>query len=1313
MKKTVKRILATVLTVVMLLGLVPVMDLDITASADMGDITEPGIIEGEFEFVKEDGYARLVECHADGDVVIPEYFQGLPVTEISDSAFYYSWSVTSVTIPKTIETISNESFYGCTATEYFVDSENEFFSSDSFGVLYNKDKSRLILYLRQNERTSYSIPDGVKTIGIAAFSNNYNLTDLNISNSVTTIDKRAFAYSEISNITFGSGVQSIAEDAFCDTVVSCFSVSDENLHYSSDSYGVLYNKEKTEIINYPRGSIIEDYIIPDTVTNIGDEMFYGCSNLSSITISESVVSIGDSAFCNTGLKGSINIPESVTYIGDSAFCSTGLESINIPESVTYIGDSAFYGCSSLSGIFVSENNKVFSSDENGVLFNKDKTELILYPEGNESETYTIPDSVLVIKENAFRESEYLYTVSGGNHLETIENYAFHYSEICSVELSETIISIGKGAFRYCRNLYDIAIPDSVISIEEGTFEYCKSLEKVYIPTSVISIGAGAFGSCASLESIFIPENISDICVDELWGEYAFRGCDSLKYLEVDIDNKHYSSDSNGVLYDKEKTRLMKFPENSDITHFEIPDTVSSIDPYAFEDSISLVSVTVPDGVESLLGTFYGCENLVDIILPDGIINISNGTFDGTGYYNDDSNWENGVLYIENYLIEAEREISGYYEVKNGTTVIANYAFSGCDELTEVFLPDSIIALGSDVFTWCDNLEKINLPDTIQEIGSSAFYKCYSLESIVLPKDLKIVNVSVFYECNSLTQIVIPETVEIIEGGAFSSTGLNCVTIPKNVTRIESGAFSKCPELKEIWIDNEEITIVRGAFYQSNQLLDVYFNGTEEQWKNVVIESEEFDGYYYDDPILDATIHFLGESEHVHAHLMTVTKEATCTETGIMTYICSCGDTYTEVIPAAEHSFTHIAEDSTCQTAGCEYDLCSVCGETVNYIELPLGDCTTRHMVIESTCKVQGMEYDVCLVCGKSSNNQVLPLADHTTTHIKVDATCTQEGYEYDLCSVCEKQLNYVELPLAAHQNKHIVIESTCKIQGREYDECTICGASSNNQVLPLTDHIWNDWIVTKEPTTESEGTETRGCSVCGTTETKHIPKLIVIKDNSTGIEIEYSDEYDSGVEIEVEEIFDGDSFHIIDANFDNNQSVVFDINTLKDGIKIQPSGGVKVRIPLPEGFSGEGVVVCHIDTDTNKITDIPAQVVDGYVEFIADHFSYYAIVEELGEVKSVSIDDISMSYKNSATITPTINADSNVNYTVSYSSSNNAVASVDENGKITTNGTGSATITVTVTDENGNVVSDTCEVEVKYKWWQWIIVIVLFGWIWY
>ena len=296
---------------------------------------------------------------------------------------------------------------------------------------------------------------------------------------------------------------------------------------------------------------------------------------------------------------------------------------------------------------------------------------------------------------------------------------------------------------------------------------------------------------------------------------------------------------------------------------------------------------------------------------------------------------------------------------------------------------------------------------------------------------------------------------------------------------------------------------------------------------------------------------------------------------------------------------------------------------------------------------------------------------------------------------------------------HYTEASTCKEQGYEYDECSYCNNIFNRVDLPIADHSWNDWTVVKESTTEAEGEEQRNCVVCGDIETRAIPKLNKIKDENTGVEIIYKDEYDSNVEIKVEPVFDGDSYQIIEMNFGNTNSKIFDISTVKDGEKVQPNGKVTVRIPVPADFTGTTVFVCFVDSSNGTVENIPAVVKNGYIEFEATHFSYYAIIEIIGKVNSVSIEDISMNYKNSTTIVPTVDVAPGVEYTVVYSSSNPSVASVDKNGNVSTGKTGSATITVTVTDEYGNTVTDTCEVKVSYSWWQWIIFIVLFGWIWY
>ena len=201
---------------------------------------------------------------------------------------------------------------------------------------------------------------------------------------------------------------------------------------------------------------IEYVEIPDTVTSLEKYAFHDFIKLKSIEIPNSVTSIGVKAFRDCKRLTSITIPNSVTSIGDLAFwlCSS-LTSITIPDSVTSIGESAFYCCSSLTSINVSENNKNYSSVD-GVLFNKDKTEIIQYPEGKINTSYEIPNSVT---------------------------------------------SIGDDAFHSYRSLTSITIPKGVTSIGDSAFYSCSSLTSITIPNSVTSIGDSALNSCFSLTNI--------------------------------------------------------------------------------------------------------------------------------------------------------------------------------------------------------------------------------------------------------------------------------------------------------------------------------------------------------------------------------------------------------------------------------------------------------------------------------------------------------------------------------------------------------------------------------------------------------------------------------------------------------------------------------------------------------------------------------------------------------------------------------------------------------------------------------------------
>ena len=216
------------------------------------------------------------------------------------------------------------------------------------------------------------------------------------------------------------------------------------------------------------------------VTRIGDGAFEDCTGLTSVTLGNSVTSIGDVAFYDCSGLTSITIPDSVTSIGDSAFLEcTGLTSITIPNSVESIGHDAFLGCTGLTSINVARGNNYYSGN-NGVLFNKKKTELIRYPEGKSQTSYTIPNSVTSIGEMAF----------------------LCCTGLTSITILDSVTSIGACAFADCTGLTSITIPDSVTSIGYGTFDGCTGLTSITIPNSVTSIEDAAFDGCASLKDVY-------------------------------------------------------------------------------------------------------------------------------------------------------------------------------------------------------------------------------------------------------------------------------------------------------------------------------------------------------------------------------------------------------------------------------------------------------------------------------------------------------------------------------------------------------------------------------------------------------------------------------------------------------------------------------------------------------------------------------------------------------------------------------------------------------------------------------------------
>lgn len=754
------------------------------------------------------GDNAFLNCRNLTSVVIPE-----GVTSIGVRAFGACYGLTSVTIPKSVTSIGEAAFSGCLSNIY-VDEGNASYSSVD-GVLFNKDHTTLIAYPANREDTAYKIPEGVTSIGNWAFFSCWQLTDVTIPESVTSIGDYAFNWSgELNAITIAKSVTSIGRGAFsyCTGLKDVYymgsrtqwkniKIADENepllnatlhlnpataasgkcgenLTWALTDDGVLTISGTREMADYPNFPDVPWYddrekimtaVIEPGVTNICSFAFFGCKNLTSVTI-----------------------PEGVTSIGSYAFNACNLTSMEIPASVTAIGtldDSALGGAGrNLTAYFVDEKNTAYTSVD-GILFSKDGTVLVAYPQGKKDTSYSIPESVTCIASDAF----------GG-------------SRLTSVTIPESVTSIRLGAFFGCNGLTSITIPKSVVSIGDLALADCANLSNIYadeentvytsvdgilfnkekttlvvypsgrkntsyrIPGGVTSIGDYAFDGCG-LTSVTIPGSVTSI------GSSAFSGCPSLKDVYYAGTQTQWDAvqigDYNGYLF---KATL----------HFKFANSVA----------------------------FGSCgDNLTWDIDADRTLTISGiGAMQDYEYTTDD----NGDRHTTApwYAYSPTKLV-----IEDGVTYIGHYAFLGCGLTGSVTIPETVTGLGWESFGLCGGLTDVTIPASLTKIRYGTFNGCTGLTSVVIPEGVPMIDGIAFAGCTGLTSIVIPESVTKIEWGAFKECGsLEDVYYAGNKTQwdeieiaeynepllnaaIHFNSVGPCPELT---LDREYITLSVGA-----------------------------------------------------------------------------------------------------------------------------------------------------------------------------------------------------------------------------------------------------------------------------------------------------------------------------------------------------------------------------------------------------------------------------------------------------------------------------------------------------------------------
>lgn len=637
-------------------------------------------------------------------------------------------------------------------------------------------------------------------------------------------------------------------------------------------------------------SSITNVIIPKGITEIDNFAFFGCTSLVEVTIADGVTTIGESAFGECHRLEMIVLPDSITIIEESAFTGNisiseiripngiseignhsfssceSLESVYIPLNVTKIGQGAFASCSSLETIDYEGTKVEWARIEKAEGWNQGSGDYTINYLGVESLEFTLnPDNVSYAVSGIGTCSDVDLIIPStykGLPVTAVGHYAFITSStLRSAVIPDTVKFIGDYSFCECQALEEVFIPDSVTEIGEAAFMGDLMIKKIDIPDSVVNIedyafsstgiteielpesleriGNGAFSSCAGLQKVAVPENVKEI------GQYAFGWCENLGSITLPFVGRTKDSEQYiGYVFGADR-----YSENA------------SYIPKA------LKTVVITGGTKIGDGAFYNCAGLENIIIPDSVISIGNGAFEGctslkyseydNGYYYGygDNPWliftgvkDTAITSCTispntKYIAYSFSECDALRDIVIGNNVISigDYMFSECEALENVSIGNKVVSIGDHGFYNCPNLTNIVIPDSVKVISDCAFYYCENLKDVELGKGLETIGDGAFMYCKSLSDIEMHDEVTTIEMNAFSHTALEKVVFGAGVTRIEDYAFGKT-NISEVSLPEDILYFGRGVFLECPIAFTEYDNalylGNEENPYLVLVEAKD-------------------------------------------------------------------------------------------------------------------------------------------------------------------------------------------------------------------------------------------------------------------------------------------------------------------------------------------------------------------------------------------------------------------------------------------------------------------------------------------
>lgn len=696
------------------------------------------------------------------------------------------------------------------------------------------------------------------------------------------------------------------------------------------------------------------------------------------------------------------VTEGVTTIGANAFYEyTALETVSLPDSLLEIRECAFWGCTALSQINIPHNMDII---EMWAFKGCESLMEIYLPEGVSLGSCVFLDCKSLKEINIPKSWTYIpsWFLSGCSNIKEVELHegiteigssAFESTGITSISFPDTLTSIGNSAFGGT-NLKKVEIPESVEIVESSAFWNCDQLVSVVIRSEDTEFENFVFCYCDSLTSVSLPEGMTKI-----YGA-MFDGCVSLESITL-------------------------------------PQSITSIEPQAFMNCEKLKQINIPDGVLQLeKNAFRGCASLEQIKLPDGLISIGDAAF---------------------AECSALKEIT----IPNTVTSIGIAAFDGCAALTEIIIPDSVTSIGSYAFYECTGLLKVKLPDHLEIIEEQTFAFCMNLEDINMPKQMKEVGENAFKGV-ILTELILPEGLETIGKGAFYACLMDYVYIPNTVKTIGYMAFDG----NSIWH-----VLYGGTETQWDEIV------IEES--NLKLQQAYRHYNAVGDEITDVEKMICKHCGSVCAHKWddgTVTQAATCLENGVKTFTCLlCKVTRTETIAKLkEHSYDHgcdpdcnfcgasrftshswdsrVTKEVTCAEEGIMTYICVICGEEKTEKMTLLAEHTWDSGKISkgATCKEEGICTYTCVVCMTTQTESIPKRSSHL-----YDDNCDPD------CNDCGATRE-----VAHDWFSCVLTEATCKEEGIMLYSCTRCSRSRQEAISKTEIHTYDDDCDTQ-------------CNVCG------------------------------------------------------------------------------------------------------------------------------------------------------------------------------------------------------------------------------------------